>query len=201
MPKLADIGQHPELKDKNDYEERLKRYQLRLLRLQQKMYQKKHRATGFTYYQNWSLWDTYRTQAQLLSLLAPAEARDMALSVLRIDAESGWLPKWGYGTVETNIMTGDPVTPYLTNAYQQGLLGGHEEEAYRALKKNADGGYVVTAGEVTPEAAALAASRKIQFVRGPSLLAMLEKAKETITTGVPAHFQWTAERPSSSGAS
>ncbi|TKA10378.1 GH92 family glycosyl hydrolase [Actinacidiphila oryziradicis] len=101
--------------------------------------QKKHRATGFTYYQNWSLWDTYRTQAQLLSLLAPAEARDMALSVLRIDAESGWLPKWGYGTVETNIMTGDPVTPYLTNAYQQGLLGGHEEEAYRALKKNADG--------------------------------------------------------------
>jgi predicted alpha-1,2-mannosidase len=101
--------------------------------------QKEHRATGFTYYQNWSLWDTYRTQAQLLSLLAPGEARDMALSVLRIDAESGWLPKWGYGTVETNIMTGDPVTPYLTNAYQQGLLRGHEEEAYRALKKNADG--------------------------------------------------------------
>ncbi|MFF2850979.1 GH92 family glycosyl hydrolase [Streptomyces sp. NPDC058001] len=98
-----------------------------------------HRAEGFTYYQNWSLWDTYRTQAQLLSLLAPHESRDMALSVLRIDRDSGWLPKWGYGTVETNIMTGDPVTPYLTNAYQQGLLKGHEEEAYQALKKNADG--------------------------------------------------------------
>ncbi|MFG3242754.1 MULTISPECIES: GH92 family glycosyl hydrolase [unclassified Streptomyces] len=105
--------------------------------------QRIHRAVGadgaFTYYQNWSLWDTYRTQAQLLSLLAPRESRDMALSVLRIDAESGWLPKWGYGTVETNIMTGDPVTPFLTNAYQQGLLKGHEEEAYRALRKNADG--------------------------------------------------------------
>ncbi|UZK53176.1 GH92 family glycosyl hydrolase [Streptomyces drozdowiczii] len=101
--------------------------------------QKKHTAKGFTYYQNWSLWDTYRTQAQLLSLLAPRESRDMAISVLRIDAESGWLPKWGYGTVETNIMTGDPVTPFLTNAYQQGLLKGYEEEAYRALKKNADG--------------------------------------------------------------
>ncbi|MFI6091230.1 GH92 family glycosyl hydrolase [Streptomyces sp. NPDC051218] len=104
--------------------------------------QKIHRATddgGFTYYQNWSLWDTYRTQAQLLALLAPHESRDMALSVLKIDEESGWLPKWGYGTVETNIMTGDPVTPFLTNAYQQGLLKGHEEEAYRALKKNADG--------------------------------------------------------------
>ncbi|MFI6335859.1 GH92 family glycosyl hydrolase [Streptomyces sp. NPDC050535] len=101
--------------------------------------QKIHRARGFTYYQNWSLWDTYRTQSQLLSLLAPREARDMAISVIRIDEESGWLPKWGYGTVETNIMTGDPVTPFLTNAYQQGLLKGYEERAYRALKKNADG--------------------------------------------------------------
>ncbi|MFD3313143.1 GH92 family glycosyl hydrolase [Streptomyces sp. NPDC058694] len=98
-----------------------------------------HREKGFTYYQNWSLWDTYRTQAQLLALLAPRESRDMALSVLKIDEEGGWLPKWGYGTIETNIMTGDPVTPFLTNAYQQGLLDGHEERTYRALKKNADG--------------------------------------------------------------
>ncbi|MGW5327070.1 GH92 family glycosyl hydrolase [Streptomyces sp. NPDC004014] len=101
--------------------------------------QRVHRARGFTYYQNWSLWDTYRTQSQLLSLLAPREARDMAISVIKIDEESGWLPKWGYGTVETNIMTGDPVTPFLTNAYQQGLLKGYEERAYRALRKNADG--------------------------------------------------------------
>jgi predicted alpha-1,2-mannosidase len=101
--------------------------------------QKVHRAKAFTYYQNWSLWDTYRTQSQLLTLLAPREARDMAVSVIKIDEQSGWLPKWGYGTVETNIMTGDPVTPFLTNAYQQGLLKGYEESAYRALKKNADG--------------------------------------------------------------
>ncbi|WP_330309143.1 MULTISPECIES: GH92 family glycosyl hydrolase [unclassified Streptomyces] len=100
---------------------------------------KVHRAEGFTYYQNWSLWDTYRTQCQLLALLAPRESRDMAISVIRIDEESGWLPKWGYATVETNIMTGDPVTPFLTNAYQQGLLKGYEARAYRALKKNADG--------------------------------------------------------------
>ncbi|MCF3133594.1 GH92 family glycosyl hydrolase [Streptomyces olivochromogenes] len=98
-----------------------------------------HRALGFTYYQNWSLWDTYRTQAQLLSLLAPREARDMALSVVRIAEEGGWLPKWGYATAETNIMTGDPVTPFLTTAYQQGLLHGFEERAYRVLRQNADG--------------------------------------------------------------
>ncbi|MEW2619174.1 GH92 family glycosyl hydrolase [Streptomyces sp. NPDC048106] len=98
-----------------------------------------HHAKGFTYYQNWSLWDTYRTQAQLLALLAPREARDMARSVVAIDEDGGWLPKWGYGPVETNVMSGDPVTPFLTTAYQMGLLRGFEERAYRALRKNADG--------------------------------------------------------------
>jgi predicted alpha-1,2-mannosidase len=98
-----------------------------------------HYAKGFTYYQNWSLWDTYRTQAQLLALLAPREARDMARSVVAIDEDGGWLPKWGYGPVETNVMSGDPVTPFLTTAYHMGLLKGFEERAYRALKKNADG--------------------------------------------------------------
>lgn len=96
-----------------------------------------HRADGFTYYQFWSLWDTYRTQARLLALLAPKEARDMALSLVRT-GEQGWLPKWGYATVETNVMTGDPVTPYLVDAFSQGLLDGHEDEAYAVLKRNAD---------------------------------------------------------------
>ncbi|GAA1722386.1 hypothetical protein GCM10009809_17560 [Isoptericola hypogeus] len=98
-----------------------------------------HREKGFTYYQNYSLWDTYRTQQQLLALLAPRESEDMALSVVRQGQQGGWLPRWGYGTVETNIMTGDPVTPFLVSAFHQGLLDGHEEEAYEVLKQNADG--------------------------------------------------------------
>ncbi|MBM9507651.1 GH92 family glycosyl hydrolase [Streptomyces sp. KK5PA1] len=100
--------------------------------------QKQHTADGFTYYQDWSLWDTYRTQEQLLSLLAPRESRDMALSLLKIGDQSGQLPRWGYATAETNIMTGDPVTPFLVDAWRQGLLKGHEEEAYQALKKHVD---------------------------------------------------------------
>jgi predicted alpha-1,2-mannosidase len=99
---------------------------------------KVHPGDGSVYYQNWSLWDTYRTQQQLLSLLAPRESRDMALSLLRVAQQSGSLPRWGYATVETNIMTGDPVTPFLVDAWRQGLLKGHEEEAYRALKSHVD---------------------------------------------------------------
>jgi len=99
---------------------------------------KPHTAEGFTYYQNYSLWDTYRTQQQMLALLAPEESADMAYSLVRQAQEGGWAPRWGYGPVETNIMTGDPITPFLVTAWSQGLLAGHEEEAYAILKQNAD---------------------------------------------------------------
>jgi predicted alpha-1,2-mannosidase len=97
-----------------------------------------HTAEEFTYYQTWSLWDTYRTQQQLLSLVAPEQMTDMARSILAISEQTGWLPRWGYGTVETNIMTGDPVAPFLVSAYDQGLLAGFEEDVYAALVHNAD---------------------------------------------------------------
>jgi predicted alpha-1,2-mannosidase len=96
-----------------------------------------HTADGYTPYQNFSLWDTYRPQNQLLELLVPDVARDVALSVVAIGRDGGWLPRWALAASETNIMTGDPVTPFLVEAWSKGLLAGHEEEAYALLRKNA----------------------------------------------------------------
>ncbi|UYQ65388.1 GH92 family glycosyl hydrolase [Streptomyces peucetius] len=96
-----------------------------------------HTADGFTPYQNFSLWDTYRPQNQLLELLQPQVARDVALSVVAAGRDGGWLPRWALANSETNIMTGDPVTPFLVEAWSKGLLAGHEEEAYALLRKNA----------------------------------------------------------------
>ncbi|MET0423279.1 MAG: GH92 family glycosyl hydrolase, partial [Actinoplanes sp.] len=96
-----------------------------------------HRAEGYTPYQNFSLWDTYRPQNQLLELLTPDVARDVALSVLAIGRDGGWLPRWALVNSETNIMTGDPVTPFLVEAWSKGLLAGHEDEAYGLLRSNA----------------------------------------------------------------
>jgi predicted alpha-1,2-mannosidase len=96
-----------------------------------------HTADGYTPYQNFSLWDTYRPQNQLLELLAPDVAKNVALSVLAIGRDGGWLPRWALANSETNIMTGDPVTPFLVEAWSKGLLAGHEQEAYALLKANA----------------------------------------------------------------
>ncbi|WP_043732087.1 GH92 family glycosyl hydrolase [Streptomyces zinciresistens] len=94
-------------------------------------------ASGYTPYQNLSLWDTYRPQNQLLQMLQPKVARDVSLSVLAIGRDGGWLPRWSLANSETNIMTGDPVTPFLVEAWSKGLLAGYEREAYALLRRNA----------------------------------------------------------------
>jgi predicted alpha-1,2-mannosidase len=96
-----------------------------------------HRADGWTYYEYFSLWDTYRSQNQLLALLRPDRARDIARSVLAIHEQGGWLPRWGYANFETNVMTGDPVTPFLADLWRFGALQGREARAYAALRQNA----------------------------------------------------------------
>jgi predicted alpha-1,2-mannosidase len=98
-----------------------------------------HNAKEWTYYEYFSLWDTYRAQNQLLALLRPQRARDIANSVLKIREQGGWLPRWGYANFETNVMTGDPVTPFLVDLWRFGALKGREREAYEALRQNAFG--------------------------------------------------------------
>ncbi|WP_189053336.1 GH92 family glycosyl hydrolase [Longimycelium tulufanense] len=96
-----------------------------------------HRVDDWTYYEFFSLWDTYRTHNQLLAMLQPARARDIARSVLTIHEQGGWLPRWAYANFETNVMTGDPVTPFLVDLWRFGALDGREEQAYSALRRNA----------------------------------------------------------------
>ncbi|WP_411831990.1 GH92 family glycosyl hydrolase [Pseudoxanthomonas mexicana] len=98
-----------------------------------------HRADGWTYYEYFSLWDTYRSQNQLIALLRPQRAADIARTLLAIREQGGWLPRWGYASFETNIMTGDPVTPFLVDLWRFGALQGREVEAYAALRENAFG--------------------------------------------------------------
>ncbi|MGP2441711.1 GH92 family glycosyl hydrolase [Streptomyces sp. JW3] len=97
-----------------------------------------HRADA-TYYQMFSLWDTYRSQNQLVALLHPDRAADMAKSLLRVYQDGGWLPRWGLGNSETNVMSGDPVTPWIVDIYRRGLLDDRtSRQLFAALWKNAN---------------------------------------------------------------
>jgi predicted alpha-1,2-mannosidase len=58
--------------------------------------------------------------------------------MLAIHAQMGWLPRWGYANFDTNIMTGDPVTPFLVDLWKFGALEGDERQAWQALWQNAN---------------------------------------------------------------
>ncbi|WNI33480.1 GH92 family glycosyl hydrolase [Streptomyces sp. ITFR-6] len=97
-----------------------------------------HTARGYTPYSNLSLWDTYRTQNKLLEMLVPQVAHDIDMSILAIAREGGALPRWYLEGEEGNIMTGDPVTPFLVEGWSKGLLTGADaQEAYKYLRANA----------------------------------------------------------------
>ncbi|WP_255948352.1 GH92 family glycosyl hydrolase [Streptomyces odontomachi] len=97
-----------------------------------------HTASDYTPYSNLSLWDTFRTQNQLLEMLVPTVAHDVDMSILALAREGGALPRWYLEDQEGNIMTGDPVTPFLVEGWSKGLLTGADaREAYQYLRANA----------------------------------------------------------------
>jgi len=63
-------------------------------------------------YSSFSVWDTYRTQAQLLAILYPDQSSDMMQSLVDFAEQSGGYGRWILANIETGIMQGDP-TPLL----------------------------------------------------------------------------------------
>jgi predicted alpha-1,2-mannosidase len=85
-----------------------------------------HRAQGYTQYADFSGWDTYRTQTQLLSLLDPDRASDMMRSLLADAEQSGCLPRWPYANGQSMTMVGDSADPILASA---AAFGAHFDRA------------------------------------------------------------------------
>ncbi|MFG3586089.1 GH92 family glycosyl hydrolase [Streptomyces sp. NPDC047990] len=75
-----------------------------------------HRArAGHTQYADFSGWDVYRSQVQLVALLAPAEASDIAQSVLDQGLQAGYFDRWTLANGGTGVMVGDPL-PVIASA-------------------------------------------------------------------------------------
>lgn len=81
-------------------------------------------------YANFSGWDIYRSQAQLTALVAPAQAGDIAQSMLADHAQGGTLPKWSQNNGETYVMVGDPADPIIADYY---AFGAHNFDTSTAL--------------------------------------------------------------------
>jgi predicted alpha-1,2-mannosidase len=97
-----------------------------------------HRARRRVQYADFSGWDTYRTQIQLLSILVPRRASEMIRSLLADAAQSGCLPRWPYANGQSMTMVGDSADPLISSAAAFGATAFDHRAALVAMLKGAD---------------------------------------------------------------
>jgi predicted alpha-1,2-mannosidase len=110
------------------------------------MDQEVHQAQGFVKYADFSGWDVYRSQVQLLAMLFPDRASDLVQSLIADWRESGWLPRWSVANGHTGVSPGDPAAPTISTAYE---LGARDFDQAAALQALVQGG---TSTGVSPNA-------------------------------------------------
>jgi len=99
-----------------------------------------HRAEGFHFVSSLSLWDIYRAEQPLMTLLEPAQrTNDLIQSLIASQRESpfGILPVWQYQGQETWCMIGYHSVPIIADAYMKGIRGYDTEAALSAMVASA----------------------------------------------------------------
>lgn len=81
-----------------------------------------HRASGVSY-STLSLWDTFRAEHPLLTLLYPEVVPDLCRSMMQMYREGGELPIWPLYSGETRTMIGYHAVSVFADAYLSGQLG------------------------------------------------------------------------------
>lgn len=87
-------------------------------------------------YTAFSLWDTFRAEHSLLTLIAPERVNDMVKALLQNYQEGGWMPKWPNPSY-TNIMIATHADAMIGEAIHKGFRGFDLNLAYKAAYKDA----------------------------------------------------------------
>ncbi|WP_263358836.1 GH92 family glycosyl hydrolase [Acidicapsa ligni] len=102
-----------------------------------------HYAKGFRYVSSLSLWDTYRAEQPLMTLIEPEQrTSDLIQSLLASQRESpfGILPIWQFQGIEAWCMIGYHAVPEIADAYVKGIRGFDADEALKAMVASANYG-------------------------------------------------------------
>ncbi|QHC32277.1 glycoside hydrolase family 92 protein [Streptomyces sp. HF10] len=88
-------------------------------------------------YANYSGWDTYRSQTQLMAMAEPKVTSDVVTSMLNGYDQTGLLPKWASNNGESYVMVGDPAAGIIADAYAFGARSFDTDKALAALQHEA----------------------------------------------------------------
>ena len=92
-----------------------------------------HKGTSYTAY---SIWDTFRAEHSLLTLMAPERIDGMIGALLQNYQEGGWMPKWPNPSY-TNIMIGTHADSLVAEAINKHFKGFDYNLAWDAVYKDA----------------------------------------------------------------
>lgn len=99
-----------------------------------------HHASGFNFVSTLSLWDTFRAEQPLMTLIEPERrTSDLVNSLIASQHESpfGILPIWQFQGLETWCMIGYHAVPEIADAYMKGIRGFNADEALKAMVASA----------------------------------------------------------------
>jgi predicted alpha-1,2-mannosidase len=96
-----------------------------------------HVREGTAYYDDFSLWDTFRSLHPLLTILDPERDRQMIESLIDKGTQGGFLPIFPTWNNYTSEMIGDHAVAVIFDAYAKGLRNFDVAEAYRLVRQNA----------------------------------------------------------------
>lgn len=95
-----------------------------------------HKAGGYTFVSTFSLWDTYRAEQPLMTLIQPDQrTNDVVRSLVASQQRSpyGILPIWQFQGIETWCMIGYHALPVIADAYMKGIRGYDADAALQAM--------------------------------------------------------------------
>jgi len=92
-----------------------------------------HNGQSYTAY---SIWDTFRAESSMISLMAPERVPGMITALLQNYKEGGWMPKWPNPSY-TNIMIGTHADSLVAEAIAKGFTGFDHKTAWDAVYKDA----------------------------------------------------------------
>lgn len=89
------------------------------------------------YYEDFSMWDTYRALHPLINIWEPSRSGQMVYSLITKYEQGGWLPIFPCWNSYTAAMIVDHCISVIGDAYLKGVTGFDIQKGYEAMRKNA----------------------------------------------------------------
>lgn len=95
-----------------------------------------YQAEGFTYYHGWSIWDNFRTQLPLLTIIEPEVMRDICQSLVALYQQGKY--NWASPTEPFPTVRTEHASIVLLDAYRKGITGFDLAAIYPYLVQELD---------------------------------------------------------------